>query len=285
MCSNQNCGRGPRTTFHPAMACLSFQETIAKEQVPFYATYSWASEDGTFPGVDAFYDEDISDKLSVCRDCHSEAMLSRHFFSRFRDRSTTSCHKVIFEWGPLTIVKNSSQSYLAYLGNPITFRKKAPTEFCANLLCTWSVRTFGQTRGGGGGGGGGTRDRFRVSLPYYPFTPAKSDQFQHSPAASPVILHHRSMENSAFHSLLKMKGDYTTNSHYLGYTVSVKGWEWCAFWTWEWKVKRIYNFTLCVKGRPPHSSPFLPLQPHNFRWFRVLRWNAWKRKLLTFVLF
>ena len=97
-------------------------EAIAKEQVPFYAAYSWASEDGTFPGVDAFYDEDISDKLSVCRSATAKPCSgSRHFFSRFRDRSTTSCHKVIFWMGTTYDRENSSQSYLAYLGNPIKF--------------------------------------------------------------------------------------------------------------------------------------------------------------------
>ena len=89
-------------------------EAIAKEQVPFYAAYSWASEDGTFPGVDAFYDEDISDKLSVYRSATAKPCSgSRHFFSRFRDRSTTSCHKVIFWMG--------TTYDLAYLGNPIKF--------------------------------------------------------------------------------------------------------------------------------------------------------------------
>ena len=67
-----------------------------------------------------------------------------------------------------------------------------------------------------------------------PFTP-KSDQVQMSPAASPVILHH-SVDNLASHSLLRLKDDYCTNSHYLIYTFLFK------------KVGRMYFLSLGVKG-------------------------------------
>ena len=33
------------------------------------------------------------------------------------------------------------------------------------------------------------------------------------------------MKNLAFHSLLRWKDNYTTNSHYLTYNFSLKGWE------------------------------------------------------------
>ena len=51
---------------------------------------------------------------------------------------------------------------------------------------------------------------------YNPFTP-KSDQFQISPAASPVTLW-TSMKNLAFHSLLRLDMIIPVNSHYITYT-------------------------------------------------------------------
>ena len=46
-------------------------------------------------------------------------------------------------------------------------------------------------------------------------------------------------------------------------------------------LNRVYNFTFLSpkQGRPHKSSPFLPLQSHNFRWFRLPHWNALKSKL------
>ena len=67
-----------------------------------------------------------------------------------------------------------------------------------------------------------------------PFTP-KSDQFQISPAASPVILHHILCRIRLFIALLRCKiiilSILTTSLILLLFK---RLWE-CTFWTWEWK--------------------------------------------------
>ena len=69
-----------------------------------------------------------------------------------------------------------------------------------------------------------------------PFTP-KSDRFQIFPCSLTSSITSHSMENLAFHSFTQMQDYYTSNSHYLTYTLLFKRlWE-CTFWTWEWKGK------------------------------------------------
>ena len=51
--------------------------------------------------------------------------------------------------------------------------------------------------------------------------------------------------------------------------------------SWFSVLNRVYNFTfLCLKRGLPSKSPFLPFRSHTFCWFRVLRWNVWKRTLM-----
>ena len=50
---------------------------------------------------------------------------------------------------------------------------------------------------------------------------------------SHIISH--SMENLAFHSLLRLKDDSCTSSHYLTYTFLLKRLGECTFWAWDWK--------------------------------------------------
>ena len=49
------------------------------------------------------------------------------------------------------------------------------------------------------------------------------------------------MKNLAFHSLLRLKDDSCTSSHYLTYTFLLKRLGECTFWTWEWRGE----FSLC----------------------------------------
>ena len=44
-----------------------------------------------------------------------------------------------------------------------------------------------------------------------------------------------SMKNLAFHSLLRLKDDSCTSSHYLTYTFLLKRLGECTFWAWDWK--------------------------------------------------
>ena len=44
-----------------------------------------------------------------------------------------------------------------------------------------------------------------------------------------------SMKNLAFHSLLRLKDDSCTSSHYLTYTFLFKRMGECTFWAWDWK--------------------------------------------------
>ena len=44
-----------------------------------------------------------------------------------------------------------------------------------------------------------------------------------------------SMENLAFPSLLRLKDDSCTSSHYLTYTFLFKRLRRCTFWAWDWK--------------------------------------------------
>ena len=64
-----------------------------------------------------------------------------------------------------------------------------------------------------------------------PFTP-KSDQVQIC-LNSNITSH--SMKNMAFHSLLRLKDDSCTSSHYLTYTFLFKRLGECTFWAWDWK--------------------------------------------------
>ena len=65
-----------------------------------------------------------------------------------------------------------------------------------------------------------------------PFTP-KSDQVQISPVASLIIITSHSMKNLAFHSLLRLKDDSCTSSHYLTYTFLLKRLGECTFRAWD----------------------------------------------------
>ena len=64
-----------------------------------------------------------------------------------------------------------------------------------------------------------------------------------------------SMKNLAFYSLLQMKDDYTTNSHYLTYTFLFKRLGGSTFWTWEWKgngfhfLNSVQMFLCCLPKR------------------------------------
>ena len=55
-----------------------------------------------------------------------------------------------------------------------------------------------------------------------PFTP-KSDQCQISPAASPELLHHTIWRTWLFIAYSDERSYYTTNSHFLTYTLLLKG--------------------------------------------------------------
>ena len=44
-----------------------------------------------------------------------------------------------------------------------------------------------------------------------------------------------SMKNLPFHSLLRLKDEYCTYSHFITYTFLLKMLGECTFWAWEWK--------------------------------------------------
>ena len=72
--------------------------------------------------------------------------------------------------------------------------------------------------------------------------PPKSDQFQISPAASPVLLHHTVWRTwLSIHSLLRLKDDYTTNSNYRTHTFLFKRLGECTFWSKEWSGVPLYE--------------------------------------------
>ena len=59
-----------------------------------------------------------------------------------------------------------------------------------------------------------------------------------------------SMENFAFHRLLRLKDYYATNSHYLTHTLLFKRLGECTFWTWAWKGSSSPECLPCRSFRP-----------------------------------